>query len=291
MTAIMAILFSPNVAIGTTLEQGGVGQQVESDGGLTATLNGDSFTTGDTITVTGTVEERDIDASVCIEVIDPHSQIVDLSCAAVTADNAFTYSFQAGVNNRYDTAPMEASGNYRMKLTYTPGECCVVEQLEFVFGYRHIGEPQQQQGIEENDATANTKTIRRTINVTAINKMVTQGLDHVQKLNATIKQMNATATENIREDLEAIQRLFQNIQGNLTGVTPLAQGEVLANSTTPIATTTSQLQSPQQQEQEAPLQPQSQQLQNQGASVSMSSGTLSCQVQLRQLQTASLTLA
>jgi hypothetical protein len=27
------------------------------------------------------------------------------------------------------------------------------------------------------------------------------------------------------EDLEAIQRAFQNIQGNLTGVTPLAQGE------------------------------------------------------------------
>ncbi len=45
-------------------------------------------------------------------------------------------------------------------------------------------------------------------------------------------------------DWEAIQRTFQNIQGNLTGVTPLAQGEVLANNTAVTAPTTPTLSPP-----------------------------------------------
>jgi hypothetical protein len=32
-------------------------------------------------------------------------------------------------------------------------------------------------------------------------------------------------------ELEAIKRILQNIQGNLTGVTPLAEGELLVNNT------------------------------------------------------------
>lgn len=53
-------------------------------------------------------------------------------------------------------------------------------------------------------------------------------------------------------DLEAIQRTFQNIQGNLTGVTPLAQGEVLANNTAATAPTTPTLSAPQQQGEQQP---------------------------------------
>jgi plastocyanin len=57
LTTIAAIIFfSANVAIGTTQQVGE--PQVESDGGLTATLNGEGFRRGDTITVSGGAESE-----------------------------------------------------------------------------------------------------------------------------------------------------------------------------------------------------------------------------------------
>lgn len=239
---IVSAILIMSIATFTTTASAQQGEiQEESDGGLTATLNGDSFTTGDTITVTGTVEERDINSSVCIEVIDPNSESVNSSCPDVTVNNTFTFSFAAGMNSEFYTRPMEASGNYRMILTYlVPDEPTsrgdFSEEVEFVFAYRHVEGQQQQQTTDDND-TATTNPIRRTINVTAINNMVTQGLDYVEKLNATI-QTNATDTGNILRDVNATQRVLQNIQGNLTGVIPLAQGEVfLPTNTTRSATT------------------------------------------------------
>jgi hypothetical protein len=240
---ILSAILIMSIATFTTTASAQQGEiQEESDGGLTATLNGDSFTTGDTITVTGTVEERDINSSVCIEVINPNSESVNSSCPDVTVDNTFTFSFEAGINSEFYTRPMEASGNYRMILTYlvpdepTSGED-FSEEVEFVFAYRHVeGQQQQQQTTDDND-TATTNPIRRTINVTAINNMVTQGLDYVEKLNATI-QTNATDTGKILRDVKATQRVLQNIQGNLTGVTPLAQGEVFLPTNTTRSTTT-----------------------------------------------------
>src|SRR5215211_5162249 len=118
-------------------------QQVESaNGGLITTLNDDSFTTGDTITVSGSVEEQQQPGSyVAIEVIDPQSKIVENGFPPITADNTFNYSFIAVEQQQFDpNEPMITSGNYTMIVRYfpPPSDESVMEQVEFFFEYNAI---------------------------------------------------------------------------------------------------------------------------------------------------------
>src|SRR3712207_2910506 len=58
---------------------GGVG-----GGGLTATINGDSFTTGETIIISGSVAQRGSSSNVIIEITDPQGQLVKRGFPALT---------------------------------------------------------------------------------------------------------------------------------------------------------------------------------------------------------------
>ena len=117
--------------------------------GLTATINGDSFTTGETITISGSVSQRGSSSNVVIEITDPQGELVKRGFPSLSAaDNTFTYTFVAGELEKFDTnAPMLASGNYLVKVGYLPASGdLALEEVELSFDYSATSTPTSNSG-------------------------------------------------------------------------------------------------------------------------------------------------
>jgi hypothetical protein len=123
--------------------------QVEDSGDLEVVLNGEVFTTGDIITISGSIDDPTNEALVEIQVVDPEGEIVASDFPKITADDTFTYRFEAGnVTDAAITAsaPMTVGGNYRVTVQYFEGAPGYdIDELDMEFKYIVTGTGPQQQ--------------------------------------------------------------------------------------------------------------------------------------------------
>ena len=231
LTAIAALLFSANIETGSA-QQGE--PQIKSDVGLTATLNGDSFTTGDIITVSGSIEVRGPYSEALINVIDPEGKTVELVYVRVIADNEFTqftHSFVAGENEGkpdYEE-PMVTSGNYRMVVQFGP------ERVEFIFGYTVTSGATTgatTTGVTTGDNSTSSASV---IDVTAINQLTAQAIMHTEQ--AYIAMQN-NDTQGVFGNLNLALNELESLQGTLTLTAPDGSSSSNIGNNTAAETTT-----------------------------------------------------
>jgi plastocyanin len=120
----------PNATNSSSPQEQSQQQLEQSAGGLTARLNANNFTTGDTITVNGTVADRNSGSDVFVQVIDPQGNQDWAGFGTVTADNTYQVEFKAGEpQNSFSKDVMNTSGNYLMKVSFG------TDRIEFTFNY------------------------------------------------------------------------------------------------------------------------------------------------------------
>jgi plastocyanin len=100
-------------------------QQQQEEGGeeqqpLTVTTDRESYSTGDTIIITGTIAERQPGARASITVIDPSDEIVWRESVMVTTNNTYQLEIEAG-EPQYPTSQhaIDTSGTYLVTASYT----------------------------------------------------------------------------------------------------------------------------------------------------------------------------
>lgn len=217
LLCIAALLFMAYVVTSSSSFAQQQGEpQVGSDEGLTATLNGDSFTTGDTIIVNGTVEERDANSYVSIEVYDPQRRTVEQELVPVSANNEFNYSFVAGEQAEFDPDFwMQDSGTYRMAVRYTPlGLTLDRELVEFAFEYAATTTASSGATTTEEVITSDSTTSSASaINVTAINQSIAQAMRYTELAYLAVQNNDS---RDILANLSLALDGLDDIQGNLT---------------------------------------------------------------------------
>ena len=209
LTAIAALLLSANIETGSA--QHGE-PQVETEGGLTVTLNGDSFTTGDIITVIGSVEDRGPYSEALIHVIDPEGKTVELVHVTAVSAGEFTqfyHSFVAGENEVTpdDEEPMVISGNYQMVVQFG------TESVEFIFGYTATSDATTGATTTEVTTSDNRTISAGAINVTAINQLTAQAITHTEQAYIAMQKND---TEGVFRNLNLALNELESVQGNLT---------------------------------------------------------------------------
>jgi hypothetical protein len=104
---------------------------------LTVAVDRPSYSTGDTITITGTVAEREPGSDVLVEVTDPQGNQDWLESATVTADNTYQVEIEAGEPQyRFSEDVMDTSGTYLVTAGYfTPEPNRDVVRAETTFEF------------------------------------------------------------------------------------------------------------------------------------------------------------
>ncbi|MDQ3851593.1 MAG: cupredoxin domain-containing protein [Thermoproteota archaeon] len=102
-----------------TTEEGEEEEEEQQQQPLTVTTDRESYSTDDTIVITGTVAERQPGSRASITVIDPQSNIVWRESVMVTANNTYQLEIEAG-ERQYSISPfaIDTSGTYLVTASY-----------------------------------------------------------------------------------------------------------------------------------------------------------------------------
>lgn len=94
-------------------------QQEQQQQPLTVTTDRESYSTGDTIVITGTVTERQPGSRVSKTVLDPQNEIVWRESVIVTANNTYQLEIEAG-EGQYSISPyaIDTTGTYIVTASY-----------------------------------------------------------------------------------------------------------------------------------------------------------------------------
>ena len=118
----------------STTEEEEAGEQQQQQP-LTVTTDRESYSTGDTIVITGTVAERQPGSRVSITVLDPQNDIVWRESVIITANNTYQLEIEAG-QPQFSISPyaIDTSGTYLVTASYR------ALRAETTFGFTSEGD-------------------------------------------------------------------------------------------------------------------------------------------------------